>query len=162
VDPRRVGILGFSAGGHLAVSAATLFDAGRPDDPDPIERCSSRPDALVACCAVVTFSTEYGHQGSAENLLGHPVDPGLRLHLSLENRVTPQTPPAFIWHTADDEGVPVQNALLLASALRRHRVPFSLHVFPHGPHGVGLASDHPDLRTRTDLCAAWLADQGWR
>ena len=161
IDPDRVGILGFSAGGHVAVSAATIFDAGKADAADSIDRQSCRPDALIACYPVVTFG-EFRHDGSMRNLLGQEVDEHLRQYLSLENRVTAQTPPTFLWHTGDDEGVPVENSLLLAAALRRCRVPVALHVFPHGQHGLGLAGDHPTARAWTGLCAEWLAEIGFR
>ena len=161
VLPDKIAILGFSAGGHLAVSAATVFDAGKPDAADSIDRQSCRPDALIACYPVVTFG-EFRHDGSMRNLLGQEVDERLRQYLSLENRVTAQTPPTFLWHTGDDEGVPVENSLLLAAALRRCRVPVALHVFPHGQHGLGLAGDHPTARAWTGLCAEWLAEIGFR
>jgi acetyl esterase/lipase len=155
LDPRRVGILGFSAGGHLAASASTIFDAGDPDASDPVQRFRSRPDAAVLCYPVITFG-EFRNNGSMVNLLGENADPDLRESLSLETRVTPQTPPTFLWHTRDDPAVPVENSLLYASALRRCNVPFALHVFPHGPHGTGLAADVPEVRQWPALCAAWL------
>jgi acetyl esterase/lipase len=161
VDPARVGILGFSAGGHLAVSAATIYNEGRDGPADPIERLSCRPDALIACYPVITFD-KFRHDGSMRNLLGQEPDERLREYLSLENRVTARTPPTFLWHTADDASVPVGNSLLLASALRRNGVPFALHVFPHGCHGLGLAPDDPTVRQWTDLCARWLDDIGFR
>jgi acetyl esterase/lipase len=162
IDPNRIGILGFSAGGHLAVSAATLFDSGNPKAKDPIDRQSSRPDALIACYPVVTFG-EWRHDGSMQNLLGsgNPSEE-MRRALSLETRVTPQTPPTFIWATADDGAVPVENSLMLASALSRARVPFQIQVFPHGNHGLGLAAEDPTVRQWTDLCARWLIDIGFR
>jgi acetyl esterase/lipase len=161
VDPKRVGILGFSAGGHLAVSAATIFDAGQAGAADPIDRQSCRPDALIACYAVVTLTGPFAEQGSMTNLVGDPANATLREYLSLENRVTQQTPPTFIWHTSDDACVPVENALLLASALRRHAVPFAMHVFQHGSHGLGLAKESPDVAAWTQLCGRWLGEIGF-
>lgn len=158
--PDRVGILGFSAGGHLAASAGTLFDQDDPAAADPIQRHSSRPDALVLCYPVITFG-EHRHDGSMGNLLGPEPSKDLRRQLSLELRVTPETPPTFLWHTADDAGVPVENALLFAQALSRCRVPFALHVFARGRHGLGLAPDDPAVGAWTGLCARWLADQGF-
>ncbi len=162
IDPDRVGILGFSAGGHCAASAATIFDPGRTGVDDPVEGQSCRPDFLVACYPVITFS-RYGHRGSMINLLADAegkVDPALQEQLSLENRVTAQTPPAFLWHTADDAAVPVANSLLFAEALYRCGVPFELHVFPKGRHGLGLAADDPVVGQWTTLCARWLQTLG--
>ena len=164
IDPERVGILGFSAGGHCAASAATTFDCGDPDAEDPVDRQGSRPDALIAGYPVITFTEPHGHQGSMENLLGEPVesvDENLRLEISLETRVTAKTPPTFIWHTASDPGVPVEHSLMFAAALSRCGVPFALHVFPSGGHGLGLAEDHPTVRRWTDICHAWLREIGF-
>ncbi len=161
VDPGRVGILGFSAGGHLAASAATIFDAGKPDATDPIDRQSCRPDALIACYPVITLTGPFVEPGSMKNLVGDPADAALRKFLSLQNRVTRLTPPAFLWHTSDDACVPVENSLLLASALGRHNVPFSLHVFHHGRHGLGLGEESPDVAAWTQLCARWLGGIGF-
>jgi acetyl esterase/lipase len=156
IRPDRVAMLGFSAGGHVAATAGTHFDAGDAHAADPIEQENSRPDALILCYAVITFA-EHRHQGSLENLLGPDAPAALREQLSLERQVTPQTPPTFLWHTADDASVPVENSLLFASALGRRGVPFALHVYPHGRHGLGLATDDPQVSTWTDLCARWLA-----
>lgn len=161
IDPKRVGILGFSAGGHLAGSAATLFDKGKPDAADPIERLSSRPDAAILCYAVLTFG-EKRHDGSMVNLIGKDPDEKLRHMLSLENSVTRETPPTFLWHTSDDGAVPVENSLLLAEALHRSGVRFALHVFPHGDHGMGLAQNDPVVGKWTALCADWLKEIGFR
>lgn len=160
IDPRRVGVLGFSAGGHLAATAAVRFDAGDPGAPDPVERESSRPDAVVLCYPVITFGP-HGHQGSMRNLLGDDPPPELRRQLSNERHVTPQTPPVFLWHTAADAGVPVENSLLFASALAGQGVPFELHVFPAGRHGLGLASDDGRVGAWTELCRAWLMGLGF-
>jgi len=160
IDPHRVGILGFSAGGHLAAAAGTQFDYGDAHAADPIERQSSRPDVMILCYPVITF-LEYRHHGSMANLLGEHPPFALREQLSLERQVTSDTPPTFLWHTSDDEGVPVENSLLFASALSRHRVPFELHSYESGRHGLGLAQDHPQARTWTRLCELWLRRQGF-
>jgi acetyl esterase/lipase len=160
IDPRRIGILGFSAGGHLASTAGTHYDGGNPESPDPVDRVSSRPDVMILCYPVITFG-EYRHDGSRSALLGdNPPENLIRL-LSNELQVTADTPPTFLWHTANDEGVPVENSLLFASALSRHHVPFDLHVFSDGPHGVGLADEHPTLSLWTKCCSAWLREIGF-
>jgi acetyl esterase/lipase len=114
---------------------------------------------MVGCYPVVSFGP-FGHHGSMVNLLGESPDPRLRRRLSLEESVDAQTSPAFLWHTADDEAVPVENSLLLGEALRRHRVPFELHVFPHGRHGLDLAHERPEVGVWTELCARWILAQG--
>lgn len=161
ITPSRIGILGFSAGGHLATSASTFHDAGIPDAQDPIDRQNCRPDALIACYAVITFDAAFGHSGSAKNLLGPEPDPSLLKRLSLENSVTSQNPPSFIWHTTDDAAVPIENALVLGMALRKAGVPFELHSFPHGRHGLGLAGDDASVGQWTGLCERWLKSIGF-
>ncbi len=158
----KVGILGFSAGGHLACSAATLYDAGDDASTDPVERLSSRPDALVSCYSVVSF-TSFRHQGSLENLLGaeHKNDLSLLRRFSAELHVTEDTPPCFLWHTAEDGGVPVENSLNLAAALAHAGVPFEMHIYPHGRHGLGLAPDHEDVRTWSEHMNTWLKGLGF-
>jgi acetyl esterase/lipase len=160
VDARRIAILGFSAGGHLTSTAGTHFDAGNPQAADPVDRVSSRPDALILCYPVITFG-EYRHDGSRTALLGESPSQEMVDLLSNERQVTPQTPPTFLWHTANDGGVPVENSLLFAAALSRCKVPFDLHVFADGPHGVGLAPDDPALALWTTVCAAWLRKMGF-
>ncbi len=162
IDPRRIGILGFSAGGHLAISAATIFDDGDASSDDPIQRQSCRPDAFISCYAVVTLDSRYHHGGSRRALLGETPPQSLISELSLHARVTDRTPPAFIWHTAEDKSVPVQNSLMLAHALGDRGVPFSLHVFPKGNHGMGLAASNPIVSAWTQLCADWLGEIGFR
>lgn len=141
---RRVGILGFSAGGNVACCAAVHGGAGDPAASDPLERLPSRPDFFVPCYAVVSF-TQYPHIGSIQSLLDDPDRHDLRRFFSAELNVTPNTPPAFIWHTADDGLVPVEHSLLLAGALSRCGVPFELHVYPHGPHGLGTGAVPEDM-----------------
>ena len=159
VDPRRVGILGFSAGGHLASSAGTHFEA-LPGPQDELAQYSSRPDAMILCYPVISFG-KYGHTGSMENLLGTNPPGDLREAFSNEKRVSPQTPPAFLWHTADDASVPVENSLLFSQALSACHVPFELHVYPSGQHGLGLAADHPHAGAWTQACAQWLKALGF-
>lgn len=160
VDPAKIGILGFSAGGHLTATAATHYDAGQPDSPDPVERESCRPDVAILCYAVCSFVFR-PHQGSIENLLGPDATQAQRESLSAELQVTADTPPTFLWSTADDPVVPVENSLLMAGALTRAGVPYALHVYPHGPHGMGLALDDPEVSGWTRECAAWLTARGF-
>lgn len=159
IDPQRVGILGFSAGGHLVCSVGNFGDAGDASASDPIARQPGRPDAVIACYAVVS-SGEFANRGSFNNLLGP--DTVVPSELSLETSVTACNPPTFLWSTADDQAVPVENSLLYAMALRRHKVPFALHVYPTGRHGLGLAAEYATPSDWTHRCGQWLADLGWR
>lgn len=159
VNPGAVAILGFSAGGHLASTAGTHYDTGRAEG-DETDRQSCRPDALVLCYPVISFG-EFGHRGSMNNLLGENPPAELVASLSNENQVTADTPPAFLWHTADDAGVPVENSLLFAQALSAQDVPYELHVYRSGRHGLGLAPDFPHIATWMDLCAEWLREVGF-
>jgi acetyl esterase/lipase len=161
VKPDRIGILGFSAGGHLASTVGTHFDAGDPAATDPIDRKSCRPDAAILCYPVITFEPPFRHEGSMQNLLGPAPPDDLRLSLSNELQVTADTPPTFLWHTADDAGVHVENSLRFASALSAGGVPYELHVYPHGAHGLGLAPDDPHIGSWTRLCAEWLHSLGF-
>jgi len=157
----KVAILGFSAGGHLTCSAATLWDDGNPDADDPIERISSRPDAFIPCYAVVSFSC-FRHQGSVESLLGKDKDNyDLIRRFSAELHVNPRTPEAFMWHTSTDETVPVEQSLRLASALAANLVPFELHVFPLGHHGLGLAEGDGSVSQWASLLKKWLIDRNY-
>lgn len=157
----QVGILGFSAGGNLACCAATHYDAGDPAAEDPVERLSCRPDALISCYSVVSM-TQHTHFGSVQNLLGERYgDVALQRYFSAEWNVTPDCPPAFIWHTAEDKSVPVENSLNLAAAYSRNGVPFELHIFPQGRHGIGLAQDIPAAAQWAGLCKKWLCALGF-
>ncbi len=163
VDTRRIGIIGSSAGGHLASTLLTHFDAGQPAAADPIERQSSRPDLGILCYAVITMG-EFTHEGSKKNLLGAHPSQELARELSNELQVTKATPPCFIWHTDEDKAVPVENSLQFAAALRQAGVPFDLHVYQKGQHGLGLGSleyDPAKWHPWTRDCIFWLKEQGW-
>ena len=156
VDPERVGVLGFSAGGHLAATLSTAAATGNPE----LDLPAAVPDLSVLCYPVASLTYET-HQGSVANLLGDAPPSELLTALSAELNVTPGTPPAFLWHTADDEAVPVSNSLNYARALFAAGVPAELHVFPRGRHGLGLAAGEPGPEQWTSLCAAWLHRAGW-
>lgn len=161
VDTARVGIMGSSAGGHLTSTAITHFDSGDADSKDPIDHQSCRPDFGILCYAVITMG-EHTHKGSRRNLLGENPDANLIEFLSSEKQVTDQTPPCFIWHTWEDTSVKVENSLQFAAALRAHNVPFDLHVYKKGRHGIGLRDKPPFDNTHpwaADL-AFWFKESG--
>jgi acetyl esterase/lipase len=160
VMPDRIGIMGFSAGGHLASTAGTHFDAGNPADADPIQRAGSRPDFLVLGYPVISFTTPYTHKGSLQNLLGDNPDAKLVESLSNELQVTAQTPPAFLFHTTEDKTVPVENSVLFYLALRKAGIAAEMHIFERGPHGVGLSLRDPILAKWPELLANWLRQRG--
>jgi len=160
IAPDRIGIWGFSAGGHLASTTGTHFDAGDPQAADPIDRISSRPDFMILAYPVISFTTPYTHRGSLRNLLGDHPDPQLVASLSNETQVTPQTPPTFLFHTDQDNVVPAENSVLFYLALRRAGVPAEMHIYARGPHGVGLASTDAVLSTWPARLKDWLDLRG--
>ena len=161
IDPRRVGVIGFSAGGHLASTAGTHFDAGTAESSDPIERAGSRPDFLLLIYPVVTMRDSFAHRGSRLNLLGERPDTALVRLLSNETQVTRDTPPTFLVHSTDDRTVPVENSLLFYQALRAAAVPVEMHIFEYGGHGFGLAPADPVLAAWTIACESWMRRHGW-
>ena len=161
ISPDKIGIWGFSAGGHLASSAATHFDGGDKGSADPIQQVSSRPDFAILAYPVLTFTREeYVHKGSRRNLLGEPTDPKLAEYLSSELQVTKDTPPTFLFHTNADTGVPPENSVLFYLALRKAGIPAEMHIFEKGRHGVGLAPDDPALSQWGTLLANWFRTRG--
>ncbi len=163
IDPKRVGIMGSSAGGHLASTLLTHFDAGDPKASDVIDRLSSRPDLGILCYPVITMG-RFTHQGSKANLLGKEPSPEAVRQLSNELQVTPGTPPCFIWHTWEDDVVPVENSLQFADALRKCNVPFDLHIYQKGGHGLGLGGQVGEparLLPWTKDLLYWLKAQGF-
>ncbi len=156
IAPDKIGFMGFSAGGHLAVSVATHFDAGKADAADPIDRVSSRPDFSILGYPVVSLIAPWTHQGSKNALLGPNADPELAKSLSGEEAVTKETPPTFIFQTNADTTVPAENATYYYLALRKAGVPAEMHIFEKGPHGVGLAMDDPALSEWSKLLTNWM------
>ena len=156
IDPHRVGIMGFSAGGHLTSTAVTHFDAGEATAADPVDRQSCRPDFGILGYPVVSFVADFAHKGSAKNLLGdNPTDEQLN-NLSNETQVTKETPPVFLFHTSEDTGVPPENSLAFYAACHKAGVPAELHIYQQGPHGVGLANEHPALSNWIGAAGTWL------
>ena len=156
LDPARIGIMGFSAGGHLAMSASTIFDPGNPSALDPVDRAGSRPDFAVLAYPVISMTAPWTHLGTKRNLLGDRPDQELARRLSGELAVTKDTPPTFIFQTNQDTDVPAENSLHYFLALRQAGVPAEMHVFEKGDHGVGLASDNPALAPWSVLLANWF------
>jgi acetyl esterase/lipase len=160
IDPARIGVLGFSAGGHLASTVGTHFDDGISKSEDPIERASSRPDFLILCYPVISLKESFSHRGSRTKLLGDSPDPALVESLSNETQVTAKTPPAFIFQTTEDKSVPAENAVAFYQALRKASVPAEMHIFQAGRHGLGLAKDVPGTSKWPELCELWMKNRG--
>ncbi len=160
LDEKRIGILGFSAGGHLASSISTHFDSGKSDSKDEIEKIGSRPDLEVLIYPVITMG-DFTHQGSKKNLLGENPTPELIKLMSNELQVTKETPPAFLVATVEDKAVPFENSMQYAMALRKNNVPFEFHLYEKGPHGFGLAPNDPVLSTWKDRLKDWLVLRGF-
>jgi len=160
VLPDRIGIIGFSAGGHLASTAETHFDGGNPGADDPVDRVSSRPDFAILGYGVVSFMKPELRGSSAKALIGENADPQQLEELSNELHVTAQTPPTFLFSTSEDKSVPSENSLLFYGALHKAGVPAELHIFEKGPHGVGLDLGDPFLGEWPKLLANWLRSRG--
>jgi acetyl esterase/lipase len=160
INPQRVGIMGFSAGGHLTSTAVTHFDGGDQNAADPVDRQSCRPDFGILGYPVISFVAEYAHKGSARNLLGEEATAEQLTSLSNDTNVTSETPPVFLFHTAEDAGVPPENSLAFYAACLKHKVPAELHIYQQGPHGVGLANEHPALAQWIEQAGTWLRQSG--
>jgi acetyl esterase/lipase len=161
ISADHVGIWGFSAGGHLAATAGTKFDAGNAGSADAIERQGSRPDFLILAYPVITLEEPDLHRGSLKYLLGEDPAPALVEALSAEKQVTKDTPPTFLFATTEDKTVPVSNSVMFYSALVKAGVPAELHVFQHGGHGAGLAAANPQLSVWPELLIKWMRERGY-
>lgn len=161
VKPNRIGVLGASAGGHLAASASTLFDAPEGRTGAELDQVSARPDFAVLLYPVITMKDPYTHSGSRRALLGATPTPEAIEHMSVELRVTKETPPTFLVHTENDTTVPVENALMYYQALRTAKVPAELHIWPNGPHGFGMRADLGAPSTWSTRCEEWMRANGW-
>ncbi len=160
IEPNKIGVWGFSAGGHLASTASTHFAKAVPESVDPIERVSSRPDFAILTYPVISFTTEYVHKGSRTNLLGeNPSEEDKRL-MSNELQVTKETPPTFLVHSNEDTGVPAENSVLYYLALRKAGVPAEMHIYEKGPHGFGLGSLDAVLSSWPARLADWMRGRG--
>ncbi|MGI4755439.1 MAG: alpha/beta hydrolase [Janthinobacterium lividum] len=161
VQSNKIGMWGFSAGGHLASTAGTHYDDGNASAADVLDRPSSKPDFLILAYPVISFDPAVQHAGSRKYLLGDSPDPALVTLLSNDLQVNAQTPPTFLFHTADDPVVPVANSIRFFEALQKNKVPAEVHIFRHGPHGVGLAQANPELSGWPDLLYHWMHENGW-
>jgi acetyl esterase/lipase len=163
IDAARVGIMGSSAGGHLASTLLTHFDSGKADAADPVERQSSRPALGVLCYPVISMQSDLTHAGSRRNLLGENPPADLVENLSNERQVTAQTPPTFLWHTGEDAAVKPENSLLFAAALQKNGVPYDLHIYRIGRHGIGLTDTPPfaNVHPWAQDLVYWLKSHGW-
>ncbi len=162
IDPAKIGIMGFSAGGHLASTAETHFDAGNPQAPDPVDRLCCRPDFAVLVYPVISMKDGITHAGSKGALLGPNPDPALVANLSNDTQVTHDTPPTVLVHAEDDGAVPIENSRLMYAALQKAGVASALQEYPHGGHGFGFGN-HPDNSPPgwLDHAYDWLKTQGW-
>lgn len=162
IDPEMIGIMGFSAGGHLASTLSTHFDYGNPDANDPVERVSCRPDFSILIYPVISFTKDFQHSGSQKALLGEKPDPELSKYYSNELQVTKDTPPAMLIHSSDDKGVPVNNSITYYKALLSKGITAEMHIYPYGGHGYGLAVGEGYLSSWPERCYDWLKNLGNR
>jgi len=158
INPEKVGIMGFSAGGHLASTLSTHYDRGNPEAEDPVERMSCRPDFSILIYPVISFTADFAHSGSQKALLGENAETQLLQYYYNELQVTEDTPPAILIHSSDDTGVPVQNSIVYYEALLKNGVSGEVHIYPYGKHGYGLAVGKGYLSGWPERCFEWLKD----
>jgi len=162
IDPEKLGVMGFSAGGHLASTAATLLQKGNPESKNPLERIDTRPSFAILIYPVITMDTSFGHRYSREMLLGKNPDAALADALSTEKRVSAATPPVLLIHADDDKAVPPMNSIVFYASLKKFMVPSSLFIFDHGGHGFGTAPTDPVLNQWPKLCLQWMQKLGFQ
>ncbi|MBU3743070.1 MAG: alpha/beta hydrolase [Sediminibacterium sp.] len=152
INPSKIGVLGFSAGGHLASTAATIHKSGNPAAANWHERFSSRPDFAILLYPVISMDTLFGHRYSREMLLGKAPSAEMVYQLSTQNRITKDTPPTFLVHSSDDKAVPLKNSEVFYEALKKLNIPSALTIYDHGGHGFGTAPSDPVLAEWPSLC----------
>jgi acetyl esterase/lipase len=162
IDPEKTGVMGFSAGGHLASTAATILQKGDPAAADPLQRIDTRPSFAILIYPVITMDTGFAHRGSRDMLLGKTPDEALVNNLSTDKRITSATPPVFMVHADDDKAVPPMNSIVFYQALKKNKVAASLFIYDHGGHGFGMAPADPLLNQWPALCIQWLQRLGFR
>ncbi|MCK7558703.1 alpha/beta hydrolase [Chitinophaga sedimenti] len=159
VNPDKIGVIGFSAGGHLASMLTTIHKAANPGSKDSLEQYSSRPAFSILVYPVITLEGEFKHAGSARNLLGDNPPADLVYKLSTQHSVDANTPPTLLIHSTDDKTVPVENSLLFYNALKANKIPASLHIFDHGGHGYGMAPKDPVINTWPGVAVLWVREK---
>ncbi len=161
IDPDKTGVMGFSAGGHLASTLTTMEQKADASAADPLLRVSTRPSFSILIYPVITMDTGFTHRGSRQMLLGLNPDEALANALSTEKRITASTPPVFLVHADDDKAVPPMNSIVFYQALKKHKVPASMFIYDHGGHGFGMAPGDPLLSQWPSLCVQWMKKLGF-
>lgn len=161
LDRDKIAVMGFSAGGHLAGSLSVHYDKKMYEPMDEIDKESAKPNASIICYPVIDMGL-YRHDGSRQNLIGSNPTAEMIDFMSLHKQVNSETPEAFIWHTSSDNAVPVMNSMLYAEALSHHNINFEMHIYPMGPHGLGLAKDNEYIAKWSRDLIEWLTYKEWK